>query len=49
MKKRGVVVDYLPWILIAAAVLVLVLLGIFALKDKGIGMIDNIKNIFTWN
>jgi len=46
MKKRGVVADYLPWILIGIAVLAIVMIAIFVLKEKGIGLIDAIKNLF---
>ena len=44
-KKRGVVADYLPWILIAVAVLVILMLTIFVLREKGISLIDQLKNI----
>jgi hypothetical protein len=49
MKKRckkGMVLDYLPWLLIALVVLVIVLISIFFLKDKGISLIDQIKSLF---
>ena len=46
MKKRGIVTDYLPWILIAIAVLALMMVAIFVLKEKGISLIESIKNIF---
>ena len=45
MKKRGIVADYLPWILIAVAVLVILMIGLFVLKDTGVSFIDKIKNI----
>ncbi|MCX6747040.1 MAG: hypothetical protein NTU63_02800 [Candidatus Pacearchaeota archaeon] len=44
--KKGVISDYLPWILIAILVLVIVMVSIFLLKDKGISFIDQIKNLF---
>lgn len=47
MKKRGVIADYIPWIIIAVIVLTLLMLSIFLLRGKGIGMIDKIKNLFT--
>ncbi len=47
MKKKGVVSEYLPWILIALAVLAIVLVGIFVLKGKGLGLIDLIKDMFS--
>jgi len=46
MKKRGIVTEYLPWLLIGLAVLVILMVTIFALKDKGISLIDQIKNLF---
>jgi hypothetical protein len=45
-SKRGIVSEYLPWLLIGLAVLAIVMISIFLLKDKGIGFIDQIKNIF---
>lgn len=46
MKKDGVVSEYLPWLLIAIAVLAIVMISIFLLKGKGFEFIDQIKNIF---
>lgn len=46
MKKDGIVTEYLPWLLISLAVLVIVMATIFLLKDKGIVLIDQIKNLF---
>jgi len=45
-NKRGVVSEYLPWLLIAIAVLAIVMISIFLLKGKGFEFIDQIKNIF---
>jgi len=45
MKKRGVVADYLPWILIGVAVLVLVMAAIFIMKEQGFSLIDKIKDL----
>ncbi len=44
--KRGIISDYLPWILIAVAVLVILMITIFLLKERGISLIDQIKNLF---
>jgi hypothetical protein len=44
--KSGMVLDYLPWLLIALVVLAIVLISIFFLKDKGISLIDQIKSLF---
>ena len=45
-KKRGVVSEYLPWLLIALAVLAIIMMSIFLLKGKGFEFIDQIKNMF---
>ena len=49
MKKRGkkgVVSEYLPWLLIALVILVILVLSIVFLKGKGNSLIDQIKGIF---
>ncbi len=46
MKKRGIITEYLPWILIAVAILVIIMIAIFLLRGKGISLIDQIKNLF---
>ena len=45
-SQRGVVAEYLPWLLIALVLLVIVLITIFFLKGKGISLIDQIKGLF---
>lgn len=45
-KKRGIVSDYLPWILIAVAALVILTIALFVLKVEGVSLIDKIKGIF---
>ena len=45
-SKRGIVSDYLPWSLIAVAMLVILTVTIFILKGKGISALDLIKNLF---
>ena len=49
MKKKGIVTDYLPWLIIGIAILVIVLLSIFILRGKGVSMIDQIKNLFRFS
>ena len=49
MKKKGIVTDYLPWLIIGTAILVIVLLSIFILRGKGVSMIDQIKNLFRFS
>jgi len=46
MRKKGIISEYLPWLLIAVAVLVILLIAIFVLKGKGFSLIDQIKNLF---
>jgi len=48
MDKRGIISEYLPWILIAVAVLAILLITVFVLKGKGISVIDKIKDIFRF-
>ncbi|MBS3086729.1 hypothetical protein J4422_03440 [Candidatus Pacearchaeota archaeon] len=49
MKKRdvrGIISEYLPWILIAVAVLVILMITVFILQGKGVILIDKIKDLF---
>ena len=49
MRKRdvrGIISEYLPWLLIALAVLVILMITIFVLREKGVSLIDKIKDIF---
>lgn len=45
-QRRGIVSEYLPWILIAVAVLAILVLAVALLKDKGVSLVDQIKNLF---
>lgn len=45
-NRKGIVTDYLPWILIAIALLALIMVSIFVLREKGISLIDKIKDLF---
>ena len=47
MKKRGIISDYLPWLLIAIAILAIVMIAIFVLRGEGNSLIDKIKNLFS--
>ena len=49
MKKKGIVTDYLPWLIIGIAILVIVLSSVFILRGKGVSMIDQIKNLFRFS
>ena len=46
--KRGIVSEYLPWLLIAIAVIAIIVIAIMIMKDKGISLIDQIKNLFRY-
>ncbi len=46
MRKKGVISEYLPWLLIAVAILVILMITIFLLKEKGFSLIDLIKDLF---
>jgi hypothetical protein len=46
INKRGIASEYLPWLLIAIIVLVIVLISIFFLKAKGVSLLDQIKSLF---
>jgi len=43
--KRGIVSEFLPWLLIAIAVLVILMITIFVLKGQGTSLIDKIKGL----
>jgi hypothetical protein len=47
-NKKGVIADYLPWLLIAIAILTILMISIFVLKSDGINLIDKIKNLFKF-
>jgi len=46
--KKGIITEYLPWLLISLAVLAIVMLTIFFLKQEGTLLIDKIKDIFRF-
>jgi hypothetical protein len=46
VNKKGVISEYLPWLLIGLVLLVIVLISIFFLKNQGISLIDKIKDLF---
>ena len=46
-NKKAIVADYLPWILIAVAVLVVLTISILVMKDKGFQLIDKLKSVFS--
>ncbi|MBS3094054.1 hypothetical protein J4474_00150 [Candidatus Pacearchaeota archaeon] len=44
-RKKAIVSEYLPWLLIALAVLAILVISMIVLKDKGISVIDQIKGM----
>jgi len=45
-NKRGIISEYLPWLLIGIAILVILMITIFIIKGQGFSLIDKIKGIF---
>jgi len=45
-NSRGIITEYLPWLIIGLAILAILVITIFLLKEKGISLIDSIKNLF---
>ena len=45
MKKKGVIAKYLPWLIIALAILAMTMVAIFLLKGTGFALIDKIKDL----
>ena len=45
-NKKGIISEYLPWIIIAVAILVILMIALFVLKGKGISIIDKIGDLF---
>ena len=46
MRKSGVVSEYLPWLLIGIIVLVIIMIAVFLFKEKGLEIINSLKNLF---
>ena len=48
-KRRGAMeMDQIGWWILAIVVLVVVVLGLFVLKGKGIGAMQYLKNLFRF-
>ena len=45
-NKRGIVSEYLPWLLIGIAILVILVIASIIFKDKALLALQKIKNIF---
>jgi len=44
--KKGMISEYLPWLIIGIAVLAIVLIFLFFLREKGSSAIDLLKGLF---
>ncbi len=44
--KKGIISEFLPWLLIAVAILVVLMITIFILRGQGTSLIDKIKGLF---
>ena len=47
-NKKGIITDYLGWIILGAVVLVIVIIGIIILTGKGTSAIEYIKSLFRF-
>ncbi len=43
--NRGIISEFLPWLLIAIAILVVLMITIFIMKGTGFSLIDKIKGL----
>lgn len=43
---KGMITEYLPWLIIGLAILVIIFISILLLKDKGTSIIDYVKDLF---
>ena len=48
INKKGLEIEMLGWWVIAIVVLIIMVLGFFILKGKGINAIDYIKDLFRF-
>jgi|APSaa5957512576_1039674.scaffolds.fasta_scaffold642868_1 hypothetical protein len=49
MNKKGLALDYLGWLIIAAVVLVLVVIGFIMIKGKQESGLAYIKDLWRWS
>lgn len=45
MRKGAIISEYLPWLLIALAILAVLVITASLLKERGISIIDHVKNL----
>jgi hypothetical protein len=43
--KEAIITEYLPWLIIAVAVLAILTISIFALKGQGLSLIGKLKGL----
>ena len=46
--NRGIISEYLPWLLIGIAILVILMVAVFYLRMEGFTIIDKIKDLFKF-
>jgi len=46
MKKRGIISEYLPWVIIAVVILAVLVISIYFLRQGGSGLIEKLKLLF---
>lgn len=46
--KKGIITEYLPWLIIGLAVLVIIMMVLFFLKLEGESLIDKIKDLIKF-
>lgn len=46
-SKRGIVAEYIPWLIIALAILVIISVALFLMRGQGESFIDKIKDLFS--
>lgn len=47
-EKKGIVNEALPWIIISIAILAILMISIFVLREKGVSLIDKFKGLFRF-
>lgn len=47
-NKKGIAAEALPWIIIAIAILAILMVGIFVFKEKGVSVIDKLKDLLRF-
>lgn len=45
-NRKGIISEYLPWLLISIAILVILILAIFVMRDRGINVLDKLEGLF---